>query len=521
MKFSINIALMLLLTITINCFAQDKIFKEVFSDRFTNERLQKVHNPNVDVLQRINDIDSLLLKSQNNTWQTALRNPQKEFYEEKGFNVKDTRTTINKTRLGDGFLLIELFAQVWDGYAWANYLRYSYIYDVNNNMTEELLQTWDGTGWVNHSKNLYTYDGNNNLTEELRQSGPASENCWKYSYAYDGNNNLTEEIEQLYDGFVWVNLEKYSYTYDTNNIRTGELRQTGPVWWNVWQYSYTYDGNNNLTEAFRQDWNNSSWLNSRKYTYTYDGNNNQTEHLLQVWDGSDWVNDGKVSYTYDGNNNLTELLEQEWDGSDWVNFDKYSYTYDENNNQTEELRQYCWNAVWSNIWKYSYAYDGNNNQTEYLNQTWDDSSWLNIWKYSYTYDGNNNLTESFGQEWDGSDWGNMSKLIYSYIPTDVRELTGKFNDYSLSNNYPNPFNPTTTIKYQIPERNFVSMKVFDILGKEIETLVDEEMSPGKYEVKYDASDLASGIYFYQLKVGNPSSGSGQSFVDTKKMILLK
>jgi hypothetical protein len=106
-----------------------------------------------------------------------------------------------------------------------------------------------------------------------------------------------------------------------------------------------------------------------------------------------------------------------------------------------------------------------------------------------------------------------TRLIYSYIPTDVTEYTGEFNDYSLSNNYPNPFNPTTTIKYQIPERNFVSIKVFDVLGNEIETLVDEEMSQGKYEVKFDGSLLSSGIYFYKIAVGN--------FVETKKMILLK
>jgi hypothetical protein len=522
MKSLIHILILSVLCSSI-VLPQDKIFKEVFPGKFTNERLQKVHNANVDVLQRTNYIDSLLLKFQNNTWQTALRNPQREFYEEEGFNAKDTRTTINKTLLGDGFLLIELFIQIWDGSAWVNYLKYSYTHDVNNNLTEELLQTWDGSAWVNHSKNLYTYDGNNNLTEELQQSGPALEDCWKYSYTYDGNNNLTEEIEQLFDGFVWENLERYSYTYDTNNIRTGELRQTGPVWSNVWQYSYTYDGNNNLTEAFRQAWNNSAWVNSVKYLNTYDGNNNQTEHLLQVWVGSDWVNDGKVSYTYDGNNNLTELVEQEWDGSDWVNFDKYSYTYDGNNNRTEELRQYCWNAVWLNIWKYSYTYDGSNNLTEWIWQDWDGSAWLNIWKRSYTYDGNNNLTEMLQKEWDGSEWVITTRLIYSYIPTDVTEFTGEVNDYSLSNNFPNPFNPSTKIKYSVPQTSEVEIKIFDILGNEIETLVDEEKPAGFYEVEFTAKDIssgisskggyASGVYFYRIAAGN--------FVQTKKMILLK
>jgi len=90
-------------------------------------------------------------------------------------------------------------------------------------------------------------------------------------------------------------------------------------------------------------------------------------------------------------------------------------------------------------------------------------------------------------------------------------------EFILHQNYPNPFNPTTKIKYQIPGLNFVTLKVYDVLGKEVATLVNEEKSAGTYEVKFNpASGIqnpASGIYFYQLKAG--------SFIQTKKMILLK
>jgi len=85
--------------------------------------------------------------------------------------------------------------------------------------------------------------------------------------------------------------------------------------------------------------------------------------------------------------------------------------------------------------------------------------------------------------------------------------------YLLSQNFPNPFNPTTTIKYQIPELSFVTLKVYDVLGNEIATLVNEENSNGSYEVEFNATTLPSGIYFYRLQAG--------SFVDTKKMVLMK
>jgi photosystem II stability/assembly factor-like uncharacterized protein len=99
------------------------------------------------------------------------------------------------------------------------------------------------------------------------------------------------------------------------------------------------------------------------------------------------------------------------------------------------------------------------------------------------------------------------------------------DNFSLSQNYPNPFNPTTKIKFDIPEnvkrKTFdVKLIVYDILGKEITTLVNESLQPGAYEVTFDGSNLPSGIYFYQLRVGDPEL-SGQVFVESKKMLIIK
>jgi flagellar hook assembly protein FlgD len=96
------------------------------------------------------------------------------------------------------------------------------------------------------------------------------------------------------------------------------------------------------------------------------------------------------------------------------------------------------------------------------------------------------------------------------------ELTPK--DFSLSQNYPNPFNPSTKIKFEIPgqARNdnvVVTLIVYDILGREVATLVNEEKPAGEYEVEFDGNRLPSGIYFYQLKAGQ--------FSETRKMILLR
>lgn len=85
--------------------------------------------------------------------------------------------------------------------------------------------------------------------------------------------------------------------------------------------------------------------------------------------------------------------------------------------------------------------------------------------------------------------------------------------YSLDQNYPNPFNPSTKIRFAVPRSGFASLKVYDLLGREVARLVNEELKPGRYEVTLDASHLASGVYFYRVRAGE--------FVETKKLILLR
>jgi hypothetical protein len=99
------------------------------------------------------------------------------------------------------------------------------------------------------------------------------------------------------------------------------------------------------------------------------------------------------------------------------------------------------------------------------------------------------------------------------IVVSVEEDIIKPEVYSLSQNHPNPFNPSTTIKFEISDRSFVTIKVYDVLGKEVATLVNEEKPAGSYEVKFDGTVLPTGIYFYQLKAGN--------YFETRKMVLLK
>ncbi len=121
---------------------------------------------------------------------------------------------------------------------------------------------------------------------------------------------------------------------------------------------------------------------------------------------------------------------------------------------------------------------------------------------------------------DGWYLDDIGVFIYT-IPTGVSNDEETVHQFSLEQNYPNPFNPSTKIKYNIPsviaseakQSQLVTLKVYDVLGNEVATLVNEEKAAGSYEVEYRADRLTSGIYFYKLQTGN--------FVETKKMLLLK
>ncbi|MGA2623721.1 MAG: YCF48-related protein [Bacteroidota bacterium] len=113
---------------------------------------------------------------------------------------------------------------------------------------------------------------------------------------------------------------------------------------------------------------------------------------------------------------------------------------------------------------------------------------------------------------------NTGGVVSVRIPNGKSQLP---KHYALFQNYPNPFNPSSTISYSLPQKSFVTLKLYDILGREMRTLVNAEQEPGNYSRIVDANDLPSGVYFYRLQVGNPSASSGHGFTDTKKMVLLK
>ena len=108
---------------------------------------------------------------------------------------------------------------------------------------------------------------------------------------------------------------------------------------------------------------------------------------------------------------------------------------------------------------------------------------------------------------------NMGMTGIINVPVGIKKIETPVSGFELKQNYPNPFNPATTIQFSIPEKSHVSLKIFDITGKEINSLINMELGEGSYSIDFNGDELASGIYFYVLQTAD--------FFNVKRMMLIK
>jgi len=338
-------------------------------------------------------------------------------------------------------------------------------------------------------------------------------------------------LEIIYINGKPRNNQKTTITFDANGGRTEykmEFCCYGDA--NDWKlvdktkFVNTYDSENNIIGIVEYSFN----ITLSKYenpggrlTYTYDSNNNMTEYSHQnyVPATGNYINTRKYTFSFDTNNNLTKRNRYNWENGDWIIQYEYQYTYDSNNQQTQSIRQNWENDIAVNYSKKVGVWDASGNETEIINYNWDEN--FSVWQLSETYlssyDSNNNrvglvVTDKYGD--------NVTKRMYIYWNilgiNDEQHLLPK--NYTLHENYPNPFNPTTTLRFDLPEVSDVTVTIFNMLGQKVRTFDYQNTSAGYHSVTWDATNdygdpVGAGVYLYQLQA--------KDFVKTRKMVLLK
>ena len=360
------------------------------------------------------------------------------------------------------------------GDLWVDSMRVTDAYDASNNMLSDLNEHWLNGQWVNISRHRLTYDAQGNMLSDVYEQW--SNGWWAYSsrstFTYDAQGNILSRLYEYWSNGQWVN---------------------------VFRHTYAYDAANKVLSDLFESWLNGQWMNISRHTYEYDASNNMLSDLFEYWNGQ-WVNSWRDTFTYGASGNMLTELSEEWSNGQWVNTSRYTLTYDAQGNMLSDVYE-RWLGSWVNSSRSTFTYDAHGNLTSFSYDTWLNSSWTPT-------GGDFGVIDSAGNVYTYS--GYNFTFTRKLIITESRKVPAS---YSLSQNYPNPFNPSTTIKYELPRASHVVFKVFNTLGQEVETLVDEAQEPGYKSVKFDGSRLSSGVYFYRLQAGD--------FVQSKRLLLVK
>ena len=201
--------------------------------------------------------------------------------------------------------------------------------------------------------------------------------------------------------------------------------------------------------------------------------------------------DSTKIYKYDSNGNLENKIFENWYDSLWVLDFRYTMVYNQNQLLIDSLREYWHNDQWYNNQKVSLAYNNNKKISKYIHELWIDDEWKKVqttWGYKFNDDYDNIFHYWYCHSLDIS-W----EIVTSTVDNDKRIIVQSF---------PNPFTTSTTIKYTFNKPNHVTIKIFDALGNEILTLINDFQAPGNYEAVFNAEGLASGMYYYTVQIGD-------------------
>ncbi|MCD4744950.1 MAG: T9SS type A sorting domain-containing protein [Bacteroidales bacterium] len=353
-------------------------------------------------------------------------------------------------------ILLECFYLKWENSEWCNDRQLLNVYDNKGFLIQTLHMSFNNYEWEIFGKTEFVNNENGKPVEVTNYS---------ILFPPTGGFELISHVDLTYDdaGFL---IEKISKQY----------WPTG-----YWcKYIYTYDPDGKLTQTLQMEPKDDDWDTTYRNTYMYE-DKLLIEQLDQNWENGIWKDDKIEHSYYDDNEYITEKLMQKWIEYQWINYSHWTFSYFANYEETEEIYE-----------------------------IWGDSAWNNKDKYYKIYDESRNLIKKTWQVWEDTAWLNYEKEILIYGPVGIDENT-TFPGIELNfSNAPNPFRNKTTISFYINEKCYVVVKIFDIKGKCVNTIVREELQSDTYQYIWDGTDrngnkLGTGVYLYSINAGGKTA----------------
>jgi hypothetical protein len=364
-----------------------------------------------------------------------------------------------------GELVGEELLFTWLDSIWANFGRHTYMYDANDQMTEQLTQELDSSGWNNRNLRLFTYDPVlNKETSETAQIWNTGDSAWQNDY-----QTITA-------------------------LNASGFRDTFLV----------------------QNWGQSAWANSSRTIYQRDTSQNVLIQTMQIWDDpqSQWINSLKTDYTY-LNNNLDSAITRTWDQNqnEWSAFRLSTYAYS-SADLLDSIILHDWDSTmqsWMQFRRISYEYSPGGIATNITYSNWD-SSWQNWFRFIYDLDSLENVQRFSYEFWNDTTttFDFINETVYYY---EAFETTGSSPTFSSLTHkaYPNPFNEKIQVQFENPAYESAELVIFNMAGQEIfrEKKRDDSFVWNGRDLS--GQRLSAGMYTYRLRVGD-KVGAGKVFL---------
>ena len=379
--------------------------------------------------------------------------------------------------------------EIWSDVDWEKKRLLQYEYDANDNAIEITIKKWDGDQWQVDQKKVYVYNYQNKLimqslyTYQPDKDAMALTQQETYQYVPDGRYKEWIIVKFDVDTGELTLGAKYTISYQDGFLvewKTDYMYAGQTEWQNAFRSLFSMN-DENMREELVQEWVNGEYVDLEKHVSELNTFSDPVNKTLFIKQNGEWTNCRHYTYKYNDMARLTEKCVQQWQDNSWTNVDSLNKNYNAQGKCIES--------------------------TEYL---WNDGAWqlAGGTKTECCYDGMACLSNEVCYQFTDNDWKKFQRTSYTYGHTvSVTKDSNVPQTFELSN-YPNPFNPQTTISFQLLSPNPVSLRIFNISGQEIKTLFDQDfLSSGLYKYVWNGTDnngqnMPSGIYIYRLQVAN-------------------
>jgi hypothetical protein len=361
----------------------------------------------------------------------------------------------------------------------------------------KVVQAWRDSAWVNKAKKVKTYDDNGYLSQKDSYKYRDGEWSLKGMTVFENNENgdPATTTNQAYRNDAWRNRYRINFSYNDGGLLMSKVEQKWrqDLWRNRKETALEYEGELCVNRTISK-WRDSTWVDRAVQELSYNDAGDRTEKVTYKWRDSTWTPRHRVIYSYNDNAALSEKLVYKWTDSTWVDKARASIGYDDNQNRVQVLLEKKDSTdAWVNVSLREYMYYDNDLLTETVRSKWRDENWQPRIRYEYNY---------------ATDRGVLSAGEPVALPKKI----------VLSQAYPNPFNPVTTISYRLLKADYITIDIYDMIGNKVRTLVSQAQNAGTKSYQWNATNdlgqsVSAGMYIYTIQAGE--------FRQTKKMILLK